>query len=84
MVSKTVKPISKVEERDQIEKETYCNDCLYTWCKQRAKVTYCTMKTKGLFECESCLAKMQITSMELLEAEMNLTLDKHEILTQAP
>jgi len=36
----------------------YCNDCVYTWCTNRSEVTFCTMKTKGLFECRSCILKM--------------------------
>ena len=84
MVSKTIKVISKVEIRDQNEKETYCTDCLYTWCKQRTKVTYCMMKTKGLFECESCLAKIQGNKMEFLENEVNIAVDNQKILSHTP
>ncbi|NHJ32978.1 MAG: hypothetical protein FK732_08950 [Asgard group archaeon] len=38
--------------------DTYCTDCLYDWCSKRNKVIFCTMKSKGLFECRSCILKM--------------------------
>ncbi|MBN1327964.1 MAG: hypothetical protein JXA54_00700 [Candidatus Heimdallarchaeota archaeon] len=41
----------------------YCNDCLYDWCTKRSLVVFCTMKTKGLFECKTCL--MMLSNKEL-------------------
>lgn len=38
--------------------ESYCSDCLYDWCASKDKVTFCTQKSKGLFECKSCLSKL--------------------------
>lgn len=40
------------------KKKNYCDDCLYYWCEKRSIVTFCTMKSKGLFECKSCMAKI--------------------------
>lgn len=43
---------------DTLISNEYCNDCVYTWCSKRSEVTFCTMKTKGLFECRSCILMM--------------------------
>ena len=45
-------------EKTSIQMDDYCSDCLYQWCSKRSQVTYCTMKSKGLFECKSCLLKL--------------------------
>lgn len=44
--------------QELIIEEDYCSDCIYHWCTERSKVTFCTMKSKGLFECRSCILKM--------------------------
>ena len=49
-------------EIDQQQENAFCNDCLYNWCSKRGKVTYCTMKSKGLFECKSCMIKLLKTT----------------------
>jgi hypothetical protein len=36
----------------------YCSDCIYHWCTKKSKVVFCTLKTKGLFECKSCMIKL--------------------------
>jgi len=36
----------------------FCHDCLFSWCALRNNVTYCSMKSKGFFECKSCIAKL--------------------------
>ncbi len=43
---------------DHLETNDFCNECLYSWCSKRDKVSYCTMKSKGLFECRSCMIKL--------------------------
>ncbi|NHJ03687.1 MAG: hypothetical protein EAX90_02610 [Candidatus Heimdallarchaeota archaeon] len=51
----------KTKKKNIVEKlndNEYCNDCVYTWCSKRSEVIFCTMKTKGLFECRSCILKM--------------------------
>ena len=47
----------KSSNNDQLVTD-YCDDCLYNWCTKRNKVTYCSMKTKGLFECRLCILKL--------------------------
>ncbi len=47
--------INRSQYKTNDQKKNYCNDCLYHWCKNRTKVTFCTMKSKGLFECKSCM-----------------------------
>ncbi len=61
MASKTQQKnfeLSKVSLKTVEEFDTYCTDCLYDWCSKRNKVIFCTMKSKGLFECRSCILKM--------------------------
>lgn len=61
MVSKTQQKalvLTKVTLKDEEGLDTYCTDCLYDWCSKRNKVIFCTMKSKGLFECRSCILKM--------------------------
>ena len=61
MASKTQQKsfeLSKVSLKTLQELDTYCTDCLYDWCSKRNKVIFCTMKSKGLFECRSCMLKM--------------------------
>jgi len=84
MVSKTINQVSNTTIHEEIEVENYCSDCLYHWCKQRAKVTFCTMKSKGLFECRSCLLKLFGNQSELLEVEMNISQNRKEVLTEIP
>ena len=84
MVSKTIKQVANTTNQEAIEMENYCSDCLYHWCEQRAKVSFCTMKTKGLFECRSCLLKLLGNQSELLEVEMSLVHERNEVLTESP
>ncbi|NHJ39583.1 MAG: hypothetical protein FK731_06070 [Asgard group archaeon] len=42
----------------EIDSLNYCSDCIYHWCSKRSKVIFCSMKTKGLFECKSCMLKL--------------------------
>ena len=84
MVSKTIKQVTNTTSQDAIEIENYCSDCLYHWCKQRTKVTFCTLKSKGLFECRSCLLKLLGNQSELLEVEMNLVHYMKEVMTETP
>lgn len=61
MASKTQQKsfeLSKVSLKTVEELDTYCTDCLYDWCSKRNKVIFCTMKSKGLFECRSCILIM--------------------------
>lgn len=61
MASKTQQKsfeLSKVSLKIVTELDTYCTDCLYDWCSKRNKVIFCTMKSKGLFECRSCILIM--------------------------
>jgi len=61
MASKTQRKIhdlTRVILKQKEEMDNYCTDCLYDWCSKRNKVVFCTMKTKGLFECRSCILKM--------------------------
>jgi hypothetical protein len=52
-------PITKpVVEMVDIQSIDYCSDCIYDWCSKRSKVQFCTMKTKGFFECKSCMQKL--------------------------
>ena len=83
MVSKTIKQATNIAIQETIELESYCSDCLYHWCKQRAKVSFCTMKTKGLFECRSCLLKLLGNQSELLEVEMNINHDM-KVMSETP
>ncbi|MHA1125026.1 MAG: hypothetical protein ACTSO7_09600 [Candidatus Heimdallarchaeota archaeon] len=84
MVSKTVKQVANITIQESMEIENYCSDCLYDWCEQRTKVTFCTMKTKGLFECRSCLLMLVGNQSELLDVEMNLVHDMKEVMTETP
>lgn len=84
MVSKTTKTVTRIAIQETIETESYCNDCLYDWCEQRAKVSFCTMKTKGLFECRSCLLKLLGNQSELLEAEMAVGHEMKEVMLEIP
>ncbi len=61
MASKTQRKITVLSSAIfDLEEEinNYCTDCLYEWCSKRNSVILCTMKTKGLFECRSCILKM--------------------------
>ena len=61
MASKTQQKnfeLSKVSLKTVEGIDTYCTDCLYDWCSKRNKVIFCTMKSKGLFECRSCILIM--------------------------
>ncbi len=61
MASKTQQKsfvLSKVSLKTVTELDTYCTDCIYDWCSKRNKVIFCTMKSKGLFECRSCILIM--------------------------
>ena len=49
---------SELSKQTSKERLSYCDDCLYHWCKKRSTVTFCTMKSKGLFECKSCMSKI--------------------------
>ncbi|NHJ46679.1 MAG: hypothetical protein FK733_02715 [Asgard group archaeon] len=52
-------PITKSSiEIVDIESVNYCSDCIYDWCSKRSKVQFCTMKSKGFFECKSCMLKL--------------------------
>jgi hypothetical protein len=84
MVSKTTKKVTNSSNQVEINIENYCSDCLYHWCKQRAKVSFCTMKSKGLFECRSCLLKLLGNQTELLEVEMKLSHEMNGVMTETP
>ena len=62
-------------ENEIMDNSDFCSDCLYNWCTKRGNVTYCTMKSKGLFECRSCMLKiMNAYDKELLlEEETKIT-----------
>ena len=49
---------SKNMDNEIMDSDDYCGDCLYNWCTKRGNVSYCTMKSKGLFECRSCMLKI--------------------------
>ena len=51
---------SKTKLRESIQFTNYCSDCIYNWCKKRQKVVFCTMKSKGFFECKACMLKLII------------------------
>lgn len=59
---------SGVSGDDHVETSGFCNDCLYSWCSKRNKVSYCSMKSKGLFECRSCMIKL----MSAYEKELQI------------
>ena len=61
MASKTQQKIidlTNVTLKTEEGLDNYCTDCLYDWCSKRNKVIFCTMKSKGLFECRSCILKI--------------------------
>ena len=70
-------------EKNVIENSNFCDDCLYNWCTKRGNVSYCTMKSKGLFECRSCMLKiMNAYDRELLlEEETKINPKEKVILT---
>ena len=74
---------SEITVDDNIETNDYCNDCLYSWCSKRDKVTYCTMKSKGLFECRSCMIKLMSAYEKelLLNTETKMTKKENITLT---
>ncbi|NHJ83989.1 MAG: hypothetical protein FK734_00920 [Asgard group archaeon] len=58
-MSKKSKGTKQITIDDETEfEDNYCSDCIYDWCTARTKVKFCTMKTKGLFECRSCMLKI--------------------------
>lgn len=59
----------EISTDDYQETNDFCNDCLYSWCSKRGKVSYCSMKSKGLFECRSCMIKL----MNTYERELLIT-----------
>lgn len=47
------KPLKKEKLTLQSNEPTFCNDCVFDWCKMRNKVSYCSQKYKGT-SCYSC------------------------------
>ncbi|HUT82408.1 MAG TPA: hypothetical protein VMZ29_14500 [Candidatus Bathyarchaeia archaeon] len=45
-------------ETFDLDSSDFCSDCLYDWCTIRSSVVFCTMKTRGLFECKKCIMKL--------------------------
>jgi hypothetical protein len=54
-ITPTSKPSNEIMDLDTID---YCSDCIYHWCSKRSKVLFCTLKSKGFFECKSCMLKL--------------------------
>ncbi|MEA2071711.1 MAG: hypothetical protein U9O98_10540 [Asgard group archaeon] len=57
-LSTQTKQTQEITPNPETVRTSYCKDCLYNWCKLRDKVTHCTMKTKGFFECKNCMKKL--------------------------
>ncbi len=72
---------SKISVDDNAETNDYCNDCLYSWCSKRDQVSYCTMKSKGLFECRSCMIKLMSAYEKELLINDETKMTKSENLT---
>ncbi len=83
MVAKDIvrKKINSDSSDDEyVETNDFCNDCLYSWCSKRDMVSYCTMKSKGLFECRSCMIKlMSAYEKELLISDETKTTENKKI-----
>ena len=58
MVARKVSKQKSLQIQELLTEDNYCSDCIYHWCAKRSQVTYCTMKSKGFFECRSCILKM--------------------------
>jgi hypothetical protein len=43
---------------EKIAETNFCEDCIYSWCATRNKVSFCSLKVKGFFECKSCMLKL--------------------------
>jgi hypothetical protein len=52
-ISREKQTISSESKLSLSKKKTFCSDCVIEWCKNRDKVTYCTLKYKGT-RCYSC------------------------------
>ena len=66
---------------DNVETNDYCYDCLYSWCSKRDQVSYCSMKSKGLFECRSCMIKLMNAYEKELLINSETKLTKNEKIT---
>ncbi|MEA2070645.1 MAG: hypothetical protein U9O98_05075 [Asgard group archaeon] len=47
----SLKPATdKLQTKGKLQKsqtQSFCSDCVYTWCANRGKVAYCSQKYKG-------------------------------------